>query len=138
MPKEQDKIFYLDANKYYEFLYHPYDFELDVDEIKKILGEEVQVKIEKLEEDKYDDAYTFYTINYKDSELSFYDYEGKHSATITTPLLPMINGIRIGMTHKNFLKAIKFEEKEAPKANVYSILMIMEQSTFHLGRTPYT
>ncbi|MGW9684538.1 hypothetical protein [Flagellimonas sp. 2504JD1-5] len=121
LPATQDKIFYLDASKYYDFLYHPYNFELDVDELKKLLGDEVEVKKKEVAEDDYSDAYTFYTINYQETKLTFYDYEGKHSATITTPLLPMINGIRIGMDHKDFLKAIKLEKKEAPKANTYSI-----------------
>ncbi|WP_420320890.1 hypothetical protein [Flagellimonas sp.] len=115
------EILYMAAHAYYDFLYHPYDFDLDVDEIKKLLGDEVEVKKKEVEEDEYSDAYTFYTINYQETKLTFYDYEGKHSATITTPLLPMINGIRIGMSHKDFLKAVKLEGKEAQKASTYSI-----------------
>ncbi|WP_190810373.1 hypothetical protein [Flagellimonas sp. S3867] len=115
------EVLYMAAHKYYDFLYHPYDFDLEISKLKKILGEEATVSIQMVEANEYDEEYSIHTVSYTETKLVFYDFEGKHSATITTPLLPLINGIKVGMTQEDFIKTIKLEEKEAPKTNVYSI-----------------
>lgn len=119
----------------------PYDFSLSAESIEKLLGKEAKTAVEEFEfiredfntdptteklveedEDKAEedfDTYTYTTITYKDTEISFYDYPGKHSSHITTPLLPLQNGIKIGMKRENFLQAMKFDDENSLKATVY-------------------
>ena len=103
------------------FIYYPYDFPLDEGVIKALLDNNVEIKKEFVAKSEYADAYTFITITRGDTELSFYDYEGKHQARITTAKLPLQNGIKIGMHKTDFLTEMKFTEESAKAVSTYSL-----------------
>ena len=104
------------------FLYNPYDFPLEIEAIKALLGNEIEIKEEYFEGDEYSEGYTQITIIQGDTRISFYDYEGKHEAKITTPKLPLHNGIKIGLDRQDFINAMKFTDEKAKNANIFTLV----------------
>lgn len=117
--KDGDTIMYV--SNQWAFISDPYDFSLDPDVIKELLGEEAQSKEEQYEAGEDYEAFSYYTVTYKDTELSFYSYPGKHFSSITTPLLQLKNGIRIGMTKQDFLKAMNFTGDSVRYATLFNL-----------------
>lgn len=103
------------------FIYNPYDFPLEANVIEALLGNNVEINEKYVQSGEFDEGYVFTQITYGDTKLSFYDYEGKHRAKITTPKLPLKNGIRIGMSKQNFIKAMKFDGDKAQQANLFTL-----------------
>jgi hypothetical protein len=104
--KGEDTI--MEVSNQWSFISDPYDFSLDVATIQSLLGEEARSKEDNYEGGEDYGPYSYYTINYEDSEISFYSYPGKHFSTITTALLPLKRGIKIGMSKSDFLTAMNF------------------------------
>lgn len=110
MDEDSTEIVFEIANQW-SFISNPYDFELDTETVLNLLGEEARLKQENYEagDDDYFgqyDAYSYYTIEGPGAEISFYSYPGKHYSTITTPVLPLKNNVRIGMSKINFINAM--------------------------------
>ncbi len=119
--EEKGEFVYVVLNQY-SFISDPYDFSLNTASIEDLLGEEAQTKVEEFEGGEDYSAYTYSTITFNDTEISFYDYPGKHFSNITTPLLPLKNGIKIGMKKEDFLQAMSFVDASATKAIVYRLV----------------
>ncbi|MES1182095.1 MAG: hypothetical protein ABUL44_04800, partial [Flavobacterium sp.] len=62
-----------------------------------------------------------YTVTSGDTEISFYDFAGKHFSDINTPLLPLKYGIKVGMKKNDFLTAIGFDSVAVADANRYRL-----------------
>jgi hypothetical protein len=120
LTEEKGETIYVVQNQY-SFISDPYDFSLDVATIEALLGEEAKTKVEEFEAGEDYDAYSYFTISWKDTEISFYDYPGKHFSHITSPLLPLKNGIKIGMTKDDFLKTMTFSHENALKTSLYRL-----------------
>jgi hypothetical protein len=104
--KGEDTV--IDVSNQWAFISDPYDFSLDVSTIKELLGEQAEFKEENFEGGEDYEPYSYYTVTYNESKISFYSYPGKHFSTINTPLLPLKNGIKIGMAKRDFLSAMNF------------------------------
>lgn len=120
LQEEKGEFVYVSSNQY-SFISDPYDFSLSAASIEELLGGEAETKVEEFEGGEDYSAYTYSTITFNDTKISFYDYPGKHFSTITTPLLPLKNGIKIGMKKDDFLQALGFLDSNAPKATVYRL-----------------
>ena len=112
------------------FLYNPYDFELDAEVIKDLLGNDIEIKTEYFEGDVYGGDYILTTIVQGDTRIRFYDYEGKHEAKITTAKLPLLNGIKIGMDRKDFIKVMNFNDNKAKNATIFNMVDDFGAMTF--------
>ncbi len=110
------------SRKQYSFISDPYDFYLSASTIEGLLGEEAKTKVVEFEAGEDYSAYSYTTITFKDTEISFYDYAGKHFSTITTNLLPLKNGIKIGMKKDAFRSAMGFSDANASNATVYRLV----------------
>jgi hypothetical protein len=119
--EEKGKFVYVSRNEF-SYISDPYDFSLNSTAIEDLLGEEARTKVQEFEAGEDYSAYTYTTIIYRDTEISFYDYSGKHTANITTPQLPLKNGIVIGMKKVDFLNAMGYIGANASKAAVYRLL----------------
>lgn len=103
-------------------IYNPYDFPLEVESIKALLGHDIAIVTQYFEDDYFPEGYTFIKITYKDTEMAFYDVlQGKHRAHITTPKLSVLGGIRIGTPKEEFLKAMHFRDAKAEKFNIFNL-----------------
>jgi len=99
-------------------MYDPYDFALEVDTIKAILGKDIAIEIDYFEGDYSGDRDAFIKITWKDTEIKFYeDKQGLHFSNITTPKLSVLGGIRIGIPKQEFLKAMQIEDPDAVLAS---------------------
>ncbi|HEY0769080.1 MAG TPA: hypothetical protein VGD31_02010 [Sphingobacteriaceae bacterium] len=116
--KDGDTIIYVPNQ--WAFISDPYDFSLDTYSVRELLGDEVTEKVEEFEGGEDYDPYSFYTLTYGDTKLQFYSYPGKHFSTITTPLLPLKNEIKIGMTRSDFLKAMNFKGDSLSYATLFT------------------
>jgi hypothetical protein len=105
----------------YSFLSDPYGFPLDASTIENLLGEKAETKVQEFEGGEDYSAYTYSTITFEDSEISFYSYSGKHSSTIRTPLLPLKNEVMIGMKKEDFLTAMSYDDVNTSEANVFRL-----------------
>jgi hypothetical protein len=110
--KGEDTI--MDVSNQWSFISDPYDFSLDVATIQGLLGDEAKSKEENYEGGEDYDPYSYYTINYKDSEISFYSYPGKHFST-------MKRGIKIGMSKNEFLTAMNFAGDSASHVTLFRL-----------------
>lgn len=118
--EEKGEMIFLSENEY-AFISDPYDFSLSDSAIEGLLGEGAKTEVEEFEGGEDYDAYTYSTTTYGDTKISYYSYPGKHSASISTPLLPLKYGFKIGMSKNDFLTAMKYESADASKANVYRL-----------------
>jgi hypothetical protein len=117
---ENGKSVYLSSHQF-SFISDPYDFSLTTSTIEGLLGEKAETKSQDFEGGEDYGPYSYYTITFEDTEISFYDYSGKHFSNITTPLLPLRNGIKIGMKKPNFQTAMGFTDANASQATVYRL-----------------
>jgi hypothetical protein len=111
----------LDVQNQWSFISDPYDFSLDVATIKDLLGEGAVSTEENFEGGEDYGPYSYYTVKDGETEIKFYDYPGKHFSTITTPLLPLKNRIRIGMSKVAFLNAMNFASDSTSHANLFRL-----------------
>ncbi len=109
------------------WLYDPFDFPLEIEAIKSLLGEEVEIKEEYVDDEH--GAYTYTTVTYQDTEISFYDFGG-YETKITTPKLSVMDGIKIGMKKTDFIEAMKFDPKKTATANIFSLTDIYGNMEF--------
>jgi hypothetical protein len=121
LKEEKGEFVYTIANDY-SFVSSPYDFDLSATTIESMLGPEAKTSVEEFEGGEDYDAYSITTITFKDSKISFYSFAGKHFADIYTDLLPFRNGIKVGMTKQDFIKAMALEGEDALKATTYEML----------------
>lgn len=104
-------------------IYSPYDFPLEIQPLKALLGQDIAVDTQYFEDEYFPEGYTFIKITYKDTELAFYDMmEGKHRAHITTPKLSVLGGIKIGTPKKEFIKAMRFDDDNAIRFNIFNLV----------------
>lgn len=118
--KGEDTI--IDVPNQWAFISDPYDFSLDVSTIKELLGEGAESKEENFEGGEDYEPYSYYTVTHEKAEMSFYSYPGKHFSTITTPLLPLKNGIRIGMSKQAFLSAMNFVGDSTSNVTLFRLM----------------
>jgi hypothetical protein len=118
--EEKGEWVYTISNEY-SFVSSPYDFDLNSATIESMLGAQAKTSVEEVEGGDDYDAYSISTVTFKDSKISFYSYPGKHSADIYTDLLPFKNGIKVGMTKQEFMKAMAIGGEDALKATVYEL-----------------
>ncbi len=102
-------------------IYDPYDFPLEEEVIKALLGGTAVIKKQYFAEREYANAYTYIKITQGENEISFYDYRGKHEAKIFTPKLPLLNGIGIGMHKTDFLGSLEIDDENAKTAKTFSL-----------------
>lgn len=119
--QEKGELVYISKNEF-SYVSNPYEFYLEAEVIEKLLGDEAETKAQEFEAGEDYSAYTYTTIKYRDTEISFYDYSGKHMATITTALLPLKNGVTIGMKKPDFISAMGYDGVNALKANMFRLL----------------
>jgi hypothetical protein len=105
----------------YEFLSDPYDFYLGAESITQMLGPGAKLKTEEFEGGEDYEAYSYSTVTFINSEISFYSYPGKHFSDIYTSSLPLKKGIIIGMMKDEFLKAWNIADENASKATVFRL-----------------
>jgi len=117
---EKGERIYLSTNQF-SFISYPYDFNLDAGTIEGLLGEGTETKVEEFEGGEDYGPYTYTSIEFGNTSISFYDYPGKHFSTITTSLLPLKNGIVIGMKKADFLEAMGFFDTDAPTVNSFRL-----------------
>ncbi|SFB69517.1 hypothetical protein SAMN04487891_101480 [Flagellimonas taeanensis] len=104
-------------------IYNPYDFPLEVESIKALLGHDIVIDTKYFEDEYYPEGYTFTKITHKDTQIAFYDVlQGKHRAHITTPKLSVLGGIKIGAPKQEFLKAMHFRDANAEKFNIFNLM----------------
>ncbi|MEW2920613.1 hypothetical protein AB1A65_04035 [Muricauda sp. ANG21] len=109
-------------------LYNPYDFSLELEPIKTLLGVGVEVNEEYVDDEQ--GPYLYTTITYKDTEISFYDFGG-HEVKITTPKLTVCEGIKIGMKKADFVKSMKIDPKKMEAASIFSLVDTYGYMGFH-------
>jgi hypothetical protein len=119
--QEKGENVYLSQHQF-SFISNPYDFSLDASTIENLLGEQAQTKTESFEGGEDYGPYTYTTITLGDNEISFYDYAGKHFSNITTPLLPLKNGIKIGMKKADFQTAMGFNGELTSTVNIFRLV----------------
>nr|WP_321415413.1 hypothetical protein [uncultured Allomuricauda sp.] len=101
-------------------LYDPYDFTLQMDSIKVLLGNETTIDIDYIEDEFSRDSDALITMRHKETEINFYQFqEGKHSANITTPKLSVLKGIRVGIPREVFLTVMQIDGQEAAVATKF-------------------
>jgi hypothetical protein len=103
------------------FVSDPYDFYLDAHTIEELVGEKVKTEEKEFKGGDDYDAYTYTTVEFGTTSISFYSYPGKHSCRITTPLLPLKDGIKVGMKKEDFLKTFSFDDDKAPTVSIYRL-----------------
>lgn len=104
-------------------IYNPYDFPLEVESIKALLGHNITIDSKYFEDEYFPEGYTFTKITQKDTQIAFYDVlQGKHRAHITTPKLSVLGGIKIGTPKEEFLKAMHFRDAKAEKFNIFNLM----------------
>lgn len=100
-------------------IYDPYDFALQIDTLKAILGKEMTIEIDYSEGESMEDRDAFVKITCKDTEIKFYENrEGLHFSNITTPKLSVLDGIKIGTSKQAFLEAMKIGDPQALLASI--------------------
>ena len=101
-------------------IYDPYDFALEIDAIKALLGKEIRIDIDYFKDEYSGERDALIKVTYEDTEIKFYQLqEGKHYANITTPKLSVLNGIKIGMPKQEFLTAMQIDGPKASAANTF-------------------
>ena len=120
LTNEEGHLVFMSGNQY-SFIYSPYDFTLDSASVVTLLGENVVAKVEHVEGGEDYQPYSYFNISQGDTEISFYDYPGKHFCTVTTSRLPLKRGIVIGMKKESFLKAMEFASTNAKRADHYKL-----------------
>jgi|GEM_PF-3509924 len=121
--KKESKIIQSKAKRYVVDsevdIYDPYDFALQIDTLKAILGKEMTIEIDYSEGESKEDREAFVKITCKDTEIKFYENrEGLHFSNITTPKLSVLDGIKIGTPKQAFLEAMKIEDPQALLASI--------------------
>lgn len=104
-------------------LYDACDFPLDVDSIKTILGDNLEVITQNLGGDRGSDSFTRTTINYQNTEIAYNDKIGfRYDVYITTDKLSVFNGVKIGMDKMNFINTLKFfKHKKAENVYIFTV-----------------
>jgi hypothetical protein len=100
---------------------NPYDFKLNPEEIKSRLGSDAVIEAEEIPSTEDYPGYTMYTIRGGNSQIKFGNNVGMHFAEIRTGMLPLKDGIGIGMSKSLFMERMSIESAEAPKASVYKL-----------------
>lgn len=117
---EKGETVYVSPNQY-SFISDPYDFSLDASTIENMLGEGAEKEVEEFEGGEDYGPYKYTTITYQTTSIGFYNFDGKHFSTIDTPLLPLKNGIKIGMKKEDFITAMGFDVN-ASQATLYRLV----------------
>lgn len=86
--------------------------------LAETLGKEALFRNEDFPGGEDYNAYTVCYLTFRNSELMEYSYGGMHNAFIDTPLLPLREGIEVGMTKAEFSEKFKLP---ALDQNVFSI-----------------
>lgn len=91
-----------------------FDFSIcnDQTELEERLGRNARFEVREFEGGDDYDAYSLCSFKFEDSEGEEYSYGGMHRAIIQSPLLPLKNGIQIGMSKSDFLKKFGMEDRE--------------------------
>lgn len=116
------------------WLYNPFDFPLEAETIKFLLGEEVEIKEEYVDDEN--GAYTYTTVTYQDTKISFYGFGG-YETQITTPKLSVLDGIKIGMKKTDFIEAMKFDPKKPQRRTFLVSRILMEAWSSASNQTRY-
>jgi hypothetical protein len=103
------------------FISDPFDFELNAETLKNLLGPQTQIMEQDFEGGEDYPAYTHITVTCADNELKFYSYSGKHFADINTSRLPLKKGIQIGISKASFLDKMELTGDDASYANTFKI-----------------
>lgn len=100
-------------------IYDPYDFALQIDTLKSILGKEMTIEIDYSEGESMEDRSAFVKITCKDTEIKFYENrEGIHFSNITTPKLSVLNGVKIGTPKQAFLNNMNIKDPNVLSASI--------------------
>lgn len=103
-------------------IYDPYDFPLEVESIKALLGHNMTIDTQYFEDEYFPEGYSFIKITHNDTQIAFYDVLlGKHRAHITTPKLSVLGGIKIGTPKQEFIKAMHFRKGNPEKFNIFHL-----------------
>lgn len=110
----------------YSYISSPFGFSLDSASLVEILGEGVEITSVYTEGGEYEEGgsypgYTYYEATFENNEVKFFDYSGKHWATIYTPLLPLKNDIKVGDTKESFIEKMEITNPNAIKADTFTI-----------------
>ncbi|KAB5488893.1 MULTISPECIES: hypothetical protein [Flagellimonas] len=104
-------------------IYNPYDFPLEVESIKALLGHNIIIDTKYFEDEYFPEGYTYTKITHKDTQIAFYDVlPGKHRAHITTPKLSVLGGIKIGTPKEEFIKTMHFRDDKVEKFNTFNLM----------------
>ncbi|WP_318343114.1 hypothetical protein [Flagellimonas baculiformis] len=103
-------------------IYDPYDFPLEVESIKALLGHNMAIDTQYFADEYFPEGYSFIKITHDDTQIAFYDVlPGKHRAHITTPKLSVLGGIKIGTPKQEFIKAMRFRKGNPEKFNIFHL-----------------
>lgn len=104
-------------------IYNPYDFPLEVEPIKALLGHNIVIDTQFFQDEYFPEGFSFIKITHDDTQIAFYDVlQGKHRAHITTPKLSVMGGIKIGTPKQEFIKAMRFRDANAVKFNIFNLM----------------
>jgi hypothetical protein len=112
------------------YISDPFAFSLNVQELRNILGDSIEVTEQDFEGGEDYPAYSYSTVKWGDNELKFYDYSGKHYASVETPLLLFRNDVKIGMTRSSFIDNMQLPA-DATDVSEYVINDDYGQMSFH-------
>jgi len=106
----------------FSYLQDPLDFTLDSASVQKLLGAGTTISVTRTpaDEEEETEADSFYEVTAPGATLSFHSPSSKYSMDIATPKVPFKNGVVIGMTKSDFIKAMNLSA-DASKANAFGI-----------------
>jgi len=102
-------------------LSNPYDFKLDAEKIKSLLGPNATMETQKVAVVDDNPGYTMYTINDNNARIKFASDQRSHNAEIQTRALRLKNGITVGMLKESFVKKMSIENSAASKATLFKL-----------------
>jgi len=104
------------------YLTDPFDFSLDSASVQKLLGTAASFSVTKTpaDEDQEIEAGSLYEVTAPGVKLTFATNSSKYHAEISTAKVPFKNGIVVGMSKNDFIKAMDLPA-DASKANAFGI-----------------
>ncbi len=117
----------------YNYISDPFEFSLDSATLQEMLGEDAVITSQSFPggEDELGTygAYSYYELAATGVKMSFYSYSGKHFADVDTSSVKFRNGVVVGMSKDEFIKAMSLPE-EALEKDLFKIFDDYGQMSF--------